>query len=81
MGNALMPLRCESAVFSRQWSENRKGKRPCAEIGRSLSVADVQMSLKSPPMAFQCGPFSTAARTVSGLGSIRVLKLTVEGIV
>jgi hypothetical protein len=73
-GKSKLQLRCESPVFSRQSSVNRKVTAPSDGIRHRSLLSDVQMASKRGRFSVECIDFLMSARTAIEHGHGRVLK-------
>ena len=79
IGKSNSLLRSESAVFRRQWAENRKGATPSARIRLRSVLSVAQMAAKRGRFSVDGLDFLMSARTAIRHGFKRVLKTVVDG--
>ncbi len=73
-------LRCGCSVFSVRFSVNRRSGRSSDGIRPGSALSEVQLAPEHGWFSFECIDFSMSARTVSGHGSKRVLKVVVDAV-
>ena len=77
-GKSNLQLRCELAVFRRQWAVNRKDTAASVRLRLESPLNDVPFAEKHRGFFFECINFPMSARTAIRHGLERVLKIVVD---